>query len=141
MRNFIVLLGLLSIITTKAIATQGITYTYDNAGNRIMQKYVVTLLSDSSNLNNSPSEEANMSEYKIIVYPNPTKGQLMIEVKGCDDQNKAIFTLYNLQGSQLQKIVAGIEETPLDMTNYPSGYYLLRVYFDNKAVEYKIIKQ
>jgi hypothetical protein len=141
MRNFIVLLGLLSIITTKAIATQGITYTYDNAGNRIMQKYVVTLLSDSSNLNNSHSEEENMSEYKIIVYPNPTKGQLMIEVKGCDDQNKAIFTLYNLQGSQLQKIVAGIEETPLDMTNYPSGYYLLRVYFDNKAVEYKIIKQ
>jgi hypothetical protein len=125
----------------------GISYAYDLAGNRISRK-LVTLGSNVSHVKkqNAVSEpkstpvEEKLGDRTITIYPNPTKGALAVGISG-EILNKISITLYTAQGTVLQNKIADSDLTPLEMTIYPTGWYILRVIADGKATEFKIIKQ
>jgi Lamin Tail Domain/Secretion system C-terminal sorting domain len=125
----------------------GISYAYDYAGNRISRKQVTLggTLSHVRKKNSSqepvptPVEEKS-GERTITVYPNPTKGVLAVGISG-EILQKISVILYNAQGNMMQNIQADSDITNLEMSTYPTGWYLLRVIADGKATEFKIIKQ
>lgn len=125
----------------------GISYAYDYAGNRISRK-LVTLSNTLSHVKglNSTSEqkpasvEEKLGNRTITIYPNPTKGALAVGISG-EILDKISITLYSSQGTMLQNKIADSDITPLEMSSYPTGWYIVRVIADGKATEFKVIKQ
>ena len=124
----------------------GISYAYDLAGNRISRKlvyldsnptHVKQVFSDSIP---EPSEE-KLGNRIIKLYPNPTKGVLAVEIRGGNPDEGIRMILYSSQGTMLQDKTYEPEITTIEMSSYPTGWYILRVIAGDKKTEYKIIKQ
>ncbi len=125
----------------------GISYAYDLAGNRISRK-LVTLGSNISHVKkqdgtyeqeSTPVEE-KLGDRTITIYPNPTKGALAVGISG-EILDKISIILYSAKGNMLQNKIADSDITPLEMTTYPTGWYIVRIIADGKSTEFKVIKQ
>lgn len=141
MKQLYLLFSFLLILST-GMAQSKISYAYDNAGNRISRK-VVDLNSNPSHMKASEPApvEDQLGERKITVYPNPTKGALAVEITGGDAKDAIHLTLFSPQGTQLQNTQVTATVTPVNMSSYPGGWYILRVQAGAKSTEFKIIKQ
>ena len=134
--SFLVLLS----ITTQA---QKVAYDYDMAGNRISRKIVELNNPNYAKQHVEPPApvEEQLGERKITVDPNPTKGALALEITGGDQKDQMNLSLFSSQGVLLQSIKVTTTVTQVNMSAYPSGYYILRVQAGDKTTEFKIIKQ
>lgn len=140
MKQFYLLFSFM-LIFSSSIAQNMVSYAYDYAGNRISRK-IVQLNSSPNHVKKSGEPdpvEDQLGERKITIYPNPTKGALAVEITGGDTKDAINFTLFSAQGVQLQtrKVTASV--TPVDMSVYSSGWYILRVSAGSKVTEFKII--
>ena len=122
--------------------SQAISYDYDYAGNRISWK-VVPLPPQQAKQQPTDSVvvEDILGERNILVYPNPTKGALGVEITGGDWDEDIWLILYNGQGVTLYHAKAQQGINPVDMTAYPKGWYILRVLAGEKKKEFKVIKE
>lgn len=125
------------------IQAQKISYEYDMAGNRIARK--VVYIDNPSHAKEHIEETVpivdQLGERKITVYPNPTRGSLAVEITGGDQKDQMTLSLFSSQGVQLQNIKTTGVTTPVNMSAYPSGWYILRIQVGDKMTELKIIKQ
>lgn len=126
------------------MAQPAIFYGYDYAGNRVSRK-IVMLYTRSAPATVKKAElapvEDQLGERKVTVYPNPTQGALAVEITGGDAKDAINLTVFSAQGVQLQSIKVETTTTPIDMSPYPDGWYILRIQTGDKAKEFKIIKQ
>lgn len=141
--QFLLILFFLSFLNT-GIAQNTVSYAYDNAGNRISR--IIVLKSSNSphvmkdSIAPAPVEE-QLGDRKILVYPNPTKGALAVEITGGNDKDNIRIVLISAQGIQLKTLKATTGTTPIDMHLYPPGWFILRVLAGDKVTEFKIIKE
>ena len=122
---------------------QTVSYGYDNAGNRISRKIVPLKTAQAAKKNPetlAPVED-KLGERKITIYPNPTQGALAVEITGGDAKDAIHLSLFSAQGVQLQNLKVTATTTPVDMSAYPGGWYILHVQAGEKVTEFKIIKQ
>ncbi|RAR70008.1 endonuclease [Flavobacterium aciduliphilum] len=73
---------------------------------------------------------------KAFVYPNPTKDRIYIS----DIQEDATATLYSLFGEKLLEKKINTNES-LDLSNFSSGVYILKIVSETNFTEFKISKQ
>ena len=143
MKQLYLLLSFLLILST-GMAQSKVSYAYDLAGNRISRK-VVDMNSNPSHVkkDSDPTQVVTdqLGERKITVYPNPTRGALAVEISGGDAKDEIHLILYSAQGTQLQNLKVTATTTPVNMSAYPGGWYILRVQAGEKVTEFKIIKQ
>ena len=77
---------------------------------------------------------------EIIVYPNPAKDFVLLNIKNYDVQNLR-YQLYDNNGSLLQDYKIEGSETNIVMSNYIPAVYFLKVSDNNKVIKtFKIIK-
>ncbi len=118
-------------------------YTYDVKGNRtdrIIDLTKSATIQNSSNSGNiEQSVEDDIDGINIKFYPNPTKGNLKIQVSGIRD-NKVLMEIYNIQGKKIlnSQILNDVETA--DLSKYPSGMYVLKIIIGRNTSEWKIIK-
>lgn len=118
-------------------------YSYDNVGNRI-KRMVIVLKSrgiDSivSDIELSINPVVDIHENVVYnIYPNPTKGVINIDVDGRENNE---FNLYDIRGKQVQTFKCNNNRCNLDLSDMPSGIYILRTIYNNKSKEWKIIKE
>lgn len=127
------------------VSADDIEFDYDDAGNCIL-KYKTVVLAPRSNAkekNDStikPQIET-ISEREVLIYPNPTKGALKIEIRGKEPESATHYTLSDMNG----KVVFTQESTLLfyqfDMSAFAEGVYLLQVKIDGRWKKWKIIKE
>lgn len=140
--NLCLILTLHFLVQSPAFA-QKISYAYDLAGNRISRTIIL-----SEAPQKAPAEEQSepfieqFEQHEIKIFPNPTKGILIVEVNGGNTEDNVWLTLYNLQGMVLQQIeyVVGSPKQ-VNLSAYPVANYILRLHVGDKTVDYKIIKQ
>lgn len=77
-------------------------------------------------------DELNTSNTEIAVYPNPTSNIVNLQVS--DELLGESFTMYDGYGRQLEKGEVKMINTKLDLSNYKTGYYILRVGDKNQNV-------
>jgi len=139
------LIFLLLVAISMSVSGQNmVSYAYDNAGNRISRK-IVLLASNPTHVKkdtiaSAPVEE-QLGDRKLTVYPNPTKGELKVDITGGNNKDEIQIQLFSGKGVQLQSRKAAVGTTPIDMVIYPPGWYILRVQAGDKVTELKIIKQ
>jgi len=94
---FLVFLFLIAF-TINGIGQNIVSYAYDNACNRITRK-IVLLCSNPMHIKidtiaPAPVEE-QLGERKITVYPNPTKGELKVDITGGNIKDEISIRLIN----------------------------------------------
>lgn len=80
----------------------------------------------------------NIAENKLFVYPNPTNGIIKIKLNTREINN---YELYNIQGSVLKKGTIQSEEQLIDLSNFSTGVYIIKIGNGNSAIYRKIVKE
>jgi hypothetical protein len=94
--------------------------------------------------NNPFSEEIytdKLKESDILIYPNPTKGALAVEIRNKNSEAPYQLTVYTMSGAVIFQQSQVGDYTPIDLSSQPKGVYLLRISSQNSFVTWKIIKE
>lgn len=86
-------------------------------------------------------EVANIA--KVNAYPNPTNGQLNIDLNGMALSNNSTLAIHSLTGSVVFRtmIQKGMDKTTLDVSKLPAGAYVISIQDGNKKIASSFIKQ
>jgi hypothetical protein len=132
------------------LAQTKVKYAYDGSGNR-KSRNVIVLKSVKADSARTPQAGElaskkqvftdSVGNQKILIYPNPTQGQLLVEIQGVGEETKMSLYLYNLSGGLLISKTPVSSCTPLDLTGYPIGTYILKVAVGSKMSEWKVVKE
>ena len=91
-----------------------------------------------SNIATSLYEPLKSDESSLLIYPNPTKSQIVVEVKGFKSTAlQEPLQIYNLQGRLIQEVRIRNRRTVLNVTEFDQGMYILR--YGNQVQ--KLVKQ
>jgi hypothetical protein len=79
---------------------------------------------------------------QIRVFPNPTSGQVTLEMPASLNEGLQI-QVFNLQGQALQfrEATSGQEQLELDLSNYPNGLYFLTITAGKETITKKVTLQ
>ncbi len=78
-------------------------------------------------------------DHSIIIYPNPTKTQITVELQKAE--KNCTFSIYNVNGQEVFKQKINERKTQIDISSLASGVYFVKLFL-NKIVEMqKIIKE
>jgi len=147
----ILLMGMTSVYEQTAIG-QTIIYTYDAAGNRISRIILLTVQSmqksaktDTTDLLqekqiSQPSED-KIGDAKVTIYPNPTKGLLLIEMQDITVDIPTVGKLYSLSGTLLLNQPLKTFPATLDLSGYANGIYILVIESGSQSGKWRIIKE
>lgn len=143
-----------------------IIFEYDNSGNRI-SRYTIIMESpqdfDSIPVKKDTSinkafEDTTKSDYnfamqnnrnyaetisnmRINIYPNPTQGQLLLEISNKKPEADIEVRVFNISGSRVYFNSFKTAYETIDISTQPSGTYELQLLIDGKKSNWKIIKK
>lgn len=123
------ILFIVAIMIPGPIFGQNIEYGYDASGNRISRQFIV-LSNDSipgkeSSWNNRNVLSDNIADIPILLYPNPTKGELFINIESLPENKTIWLELYSLSEGKLIQALTLKKENLLDLSPYRKGTYIL----------------
>ena len=106
------------------------------SGNRVLSEYI--LVNQAASIPDTKNDIS--SSDKIKVYPNPTTG--LLEISGINPfESEDRIEVSNYLGSVVlsmnQKYAAIVQ---IDLSDFPSGLYLISIYSGNEIRQFKIIK-
>jgi len=139
---------LFSQIDLMVLTMQTVNYQYDEVGNRI-EKSIILLKSgnaDKSNLSDTLIKDQSFDQMDVLIYPNPTAGQISIEIRAWEQNNEADkgyqAGIYDLQGRKVQeKAISEGEMTIVDVGNEPDGIYILMIWNTEVSSRWKVVKR
>jgi len=149
----ILLLGITGFtVCDKMQAQNPVTYGYDASGNRMSRVIVFTskaqapLPKAEATAEEEPAEEKVYTEmlknFSVRIYPNPTKGDLTVEIQQLPDGQTANLKLYNMSGKLIHhknNFHGGIEK--FNISKHPAGIYVLKIVAGDSSTEWKIVKK
>ncbi|MBW2960276.1 zinc-dependent metalloprotease [Mesonia aestuariivivens] len=80
-------------------------------------------------------------ENEIKIYPNPTKGLVNIDLNNSLSLKKSQLNLFDLLGRKVKSKSLIAKNSELNISDLPSGVYLLEIESDGNKITRKIIKQ
>ena len=126
-----------------------VKYSYNKAGSR-EARHVITLksakadttaLAQADKDNKIETFEEKLGGQEIIIYPNPTLGQLQVEIQGDGTTSGTSLQLYSLSGKLLYSKAPATTINTLDLSGYPQGTYVLKIVNGKKVSEWKVVKE
>jgi hypothetical protein len=82
-----------------------------------------------------------LNESDVIIYPNPTKGVLAVEIRNKNPQTQHQLTVLNLNGAVIFQRSDVENHTQIDLSSQPKGVYFLRISSQDRFITWKIIKE
>lgn len=140
-KAFVLCIALLLPIGT--FGQNKIKYGYDAAGNRISRTIVLNAVQQLA----APQEEPVpayrdlFADININIYPNPTKGHLVIQIDGKKAGQTMDIVLYDMSGKVIIKKTNLSATTDIDISGQPAGNYVMKFFSGDRSTEWKIIKE
>ncbi len=124
-----------------SINADRLVFTYDSSGNRVgvYRQIVLRGEEQSQDFDHQPRRH-DLSLRRVTIYPNPTEGQLSVEITGAESFNGASITIYGASGSIIYYDSELDSVNDIDLTPCPNGIYLLIIRIDGETSSWKIIK-
>lgn len=120
--------------------SQSVGYVYDMAGNCTNRNTITLRNSVDYELQNTPEVFVDNIFQNIKIYPNPTKGQLRVDIGDYNAKDVIIIEVYDLIGKQLIKDQVYQSIQDLDLSSYTNGIYILIIKRNGSSSDWKIIK-
>ncbi len=76
---------------------------------------------------------------EFVFYPNPTNGKVFCKIPG--DVSPISISLYDIKGRPLKTIPDPANEISLELSDLPSGIYLVKVDLPQQTKTFRIVKQ
>jgi hypothetical protein len=131
----------LLLFAASSLSAQNVSYAYDNAGNRI-ERVISLIASPELRASEEVTElEDVVAKHEIRIYPNPTQGQLTVEIVDFNADLPFEFTLTDLSGKIIDRKKATSGYQNFNLSGQPDGIYLLRISIDGESTTWKIIKE
>jgi hypothetical protein len=111
-------------------AEHGSTFRAANAGGGSVARYAST---------NIVTKTISVDS-KIALYPNPSEGTFTVNFGG-EQSNIASIAVYNLTGKEIKTINTLSESEVVDISNQPTGVYIIKVMSNNEVGTYKVVKK
>ena len=124
-------------------ALDEVVYEYDDSGNRRFRKIQTVRLRSEVSDDSSEVDIAQESlfDYKIKVYPNPTYGNLSIEIEEIKIESPLDLVLFDQSGTILQRHTITDSIIYLDLSPYPSSaWYIVSFMLNGERRDIKVIK-
>ncbi|TAE84126.1 MAG: T9SS C-terminal target domain-containing protein [Bacteroidetes bacterium] len=86
----------------------------------------------------SINEPSSRNKHKIIVYPNPARESIHIRFEPTTHDN---LRIYNLEGKVVLEKTAVLNNTPVDISVLPAGFYIIELKTDTHTHYHKMIKE
>lgn len=141
MKNLFILTFL--FLSNILFSQNGINYYYDAAGNRVLRKSIIIWeFSKAPEKPAKPILTDQQGAFTFNVFPNPTYGQLKIQVdRSFFEKGTATLEVIDLQGKKLLEQTYAENETGVDVSQLPVGSYILRIRSTEGFVgEWNIVK-
>ena len=116
---------------------------YDASGNRINSEKTI-IFTRGANKGQAPEPEMfldSLSSTRITIYPNPTEGDLRVDITGIEDFSGSELTINAANGAFLTRINPLQASNEVDMTTYKNGIYLFVIKINDEITTWKIIKK
>jgi len=144
--SFIIFLIIIWQIPTFA---QRVEFGYDQRGNRnlrtiVFGKLTDTLVQDDPGLKHLNPEVFNdkIGAISFNIFPNPTKGQIIIKITGEITERSVGYKVLNLQGQLIvQEDFIGSGQAMIDLSGEDPGVYLLIISHQTAQKVWKIVKE
>jgi hypothetical protein len=75
----------------------------------------------------------------LVLFPNPASDEITLKSSG--NLLGATISIHSLLGQELETFTLNTEETTLNISNYQSGIYILKVNSQEGIQSYKFIKK
>lgn len=148
--HFFICLLLITLLRCSLLrAQQSVGYSYDSSGNRISR--TITLVQSASIASTVESDTFksggnvivdNSLGKEIKIFPNPTKGKLIIEIDSKDiTKDRGVIAIYNVMNQLVVRDVLSLNSTTLNISSKPSGIYYLIILLNGKRGNWTIIKE
>jgi uncharacterized protein YbbK (DUF523 family) len=141
-----------AILISSGLYSQTISYTYDASGNRVKREVIVLdtkkkatekapIAQSNEQVQQEPTEvhENKAGSQVVKVYPNPTKGLLLVEISGSKGTSSVV--VYDLSGKQVFRENDFGSSGTIDLSRQLIGVYIMKVVAGDKTSEWEIIKQ
>ena len=139
------LIFILFLLLTSAINSigQSVNYVYDNAGNRTERVFSMSPApaQPGSTISTITSLSDILAEKSIVIYPNPTKGIITVEIKDYTEKLQAEFRLSDISGRTVFHRKSNSGYQTFDISRQAAGIYLLQISINGESVVWKIIKE
>jgi len=77
----------------------------------------------------------NSDSYKMLIYPNPSKGIIHLEFSDIKDQK--LIEIFSIDGKKIKEIIS--TESNISFEINKSGFYLVLIQIDDKIISRKIV--
>ena len=132
-----ILLGLLA--ANLSAFSQCITYTYDDAGNRIQQNPISCRLANPNT--GTTTTEKKVIKNAIEITPNPTEDLSVVRMINPFEDEKATLTVTDITGRQLIHKAMSRQTDQVNLAKYAPGVYFIRIETDEAVYEEKLLKK
>jgi len=130
-------------------AQNKINFAYDAAGNRVSR--TIELPANPAAFGGGGTAELReekkiftetLAEKQIKIYPNPTRGQLRVDILGYEDlEANSFIQVFTSGGVLLYKSTTLSQTNAINLTDKPAGLYLMLITIAGERSSWKIIKK
>ena len=120
-----------------------IKFSYDDTGNRTNRVIDMTKSSAVAHDPLTPQRVLldKVAEHDIKIYPNPTYGQLKVEISDIKEIKNGNILILDFNGRIILREKIDSESIDLDISNRSAGIYFMHIEIDGKNTPWKIIKK
>jgi YD repeat-containing protein len=131
--------------TSIALFGQTRKFWYDASGNRTSRKTVTLSKSESGQSESltKPIEPIpdQIGETSILIYPNPTKSQITVEIQGMEENKGDMITLYDQTGRLVLTLKNLTYSNNIDLSAFKTGVYFMIINLKGNSTRWNIIKE
>lgn len=120
-----------------------VDYLYDNSGNRTSRRTIIlskSLIQERDSTKNEEKITEQIEDKTILVYPNPVREEVNIEITGIDENIEGSIYLFDEGGRLLITASQISTRNTFNLARYPTGIYFLIIRLGNNKTKYTIIK-
>jgi len=136
---------LVSFISPGFTQTKTFAYEYDDSGNRKERKLILLktdMVAQQTEYSQEQEKvfEEELNGFNIKIFPNPTKGNLTVQVTCLGERVGQIMVFNSLGVLIMDKKIATHSES-INLIDQPSGIYFMTILVDGNTTQWKIIKE
>jgi len=103
----------------------------------VLGSQIATLTVQDSEADGTSTSLDELAKQGISVFPNPSSGRFSIQFK--EVTNEVVINIYDLTGKAVYSNAAKADYFDVDISDQSNGIYFLRMEFDNRIINSKII--